>query len=161
MSGNVDLDTGGGDLNADGLTGILHADAEGGNISASNWSSTGTIRADTGGGDFFGNNITGDLQLTTMGGNVQAFGLTSAVSNIQSGGGNVILNFSQVPQNLQITALGGNVVVNLPAGSARYDIYTPDTEGGNVSYPSSLVSSSSPRTITIDSGGGDITISQG
>jgi hypothetical protein len=161
LAGNVNLDTGGGDLNADGLTGTLQAAAEGGNITASNWSSAGTIRVDTGGGDFFGNGLTGNLSLGTVGGDVQAFGVTSAVADIQSGGGNVTLNFSQAPQNLQITAMGGNVTVVLPPGGATYDISTPDTAGGNVTYPSSLASSSSQRTITIDSGGGDITISQG
>ncbi len=80
---------------------------------------------------------------------------------MDSGGGDVTLAFTQAPQNLQITAEGGNVTVILPPGSTTYDISTPDTEGGNVSYPSSLVSSTSSHKITIDSGGGDITISQG
>ena len=47
----------------------------------------------------------------------------------------------------------------LPPGDTKYDISTPDTQGGNVSYPSSLASSASHRAITVDSGGGDITIS--
>jgi len=160
LSGNVYLDSGGGDVNAEGLTGTLHADAEGGNITASNWTTTGTMRADTGGGDFSGEGLTGDLQLSTMGGNVLAYGVTSAVTSVQSGGGDVSLTFSQAPQNLQITAQGGNVIINLPPGSTTYNIYTPDTQGGNVSFPSSLASASSHNTITIDSGGGDIIIDQ-
>jgi hypothetical protein len=39
-------------------------------------------------------------------------------------------------------------------------IYHPDTEGGNVTIPGSLTASNSPHAITIDSGGGDITVSQ-
>jgi len=49
--------------------------------------------------------------------------------------------------------------VILPPGGTTYDIRT-QTDGGNVSYPAALASSSSPDTITIDSGGGDITIAQ-
>ena len=49
----------------------------------------------------------------------------------------------------------------LPPGGTKYNISTPDTQGGNVSIPSSLTNPKSPDTITIDSGGGDITVSQG
>jgi hypothetical protein len=49
----------------------------------------------------------------------------------------------------------------LPSGSTTYDISTPDTEGGNVSYPSALYSPTSTNVISADSGGGDITITQG
>jgi len=83
------------------------------------------------------------------------------VVGMNSGGGDVTLTFTQVPQNLQITAEGGNVTVLLPPGSTKYDISTPDTAGGNVSYPSSLFNPKSPHVITIDSGGGDISVSQG
>jgi hypothetical protein len=161
LAGDIYLDTGGGNLTASALTGTLQMATEGGNVTAGNLTTTGTMRMDTGGGDFTVNGFTGDLQLNTEGGNVQANSVTSAVSAIQSGGGNVILDLTQAPQNLQITAMGGNVTVFLPPGSATYDIATPDTAGGNVSYPSSLASSASHRTITIDSGGGNISISQG
>jgi hypothetical protein len=80
---------------------------------------------------------------------------------MDSGGGDVTLAFTQVPQNLQITAEGGNVTVILPPGRATYNLSLPDTQGGNVTYPSSLVNSKSHDRITIDSGGGDITVSQG
>jgi hypothetical protein len=161
LSGDLRLDTGGGDLTGAGLTGAIQVSTEGGNVDASNLNGTGTIRVDTGGGDLNGNGITGNLQLDTEGGNVGTSGMTSQQVVIQSGGGDVGLAFAQVPQNLQITAQGGNVTVILPPGDTKYAIATPDTQGGNVSYPSSLVNSNSTHKITIDSGGGDITISQG
>ena len=80
---------------------------------------------------------------------------------MDSGGGNVTLAFTEVPQDLQITAEGGDVTVILPPGGTTYDISTPDNQGANVSYPQSLFSSKSTHKITIDSGGGDITVSQG
>jgi hypothetical protein len=161
LAGHLQLDTGGGDLTANGLTGALQIGTEGGNVNAGNWTGSGTARIDTGGGDFTVDGLTGNFQLATEGGNVDADGLTSATSATQSGGGDVTLVFSQVPRNLTITADGGNVTVILPPGGTKYDITTPDTQGGNVDIPSSLIDSSSPHTISIDSGGGDITVSQG
>jgi hypothetical protein len=160
LAGHLHLDTGGGDLTANGLTGALQADTEGGNVNADNWAGTGTTRLDTGGGDLSVNGLSGDLQLSTEGGNVDASGVTSPTVSMQSGGGDVTMTFTQVPQNLTITAVGGNVTVILPLGSTKYAISTPGTQG-NVNIPSSLVDSNSHHTITIISGGGDVTVSQG
>ena len=161
LAGDIHLDTGGGDLTASGLTGALQIDTEGGNVNAGNWAGTGITRLDTGGGDLSVNGLTGDFQLSTEGGNVDANGVTSRTVTMQSGGGDVTLTFTQVPQNLTITAEGGNVAVILPPGTTKYDIYTPNLSGGNPSIPSSLVDPKSNHKITIDSGGGDVTVSQG
>jgi hypothetical protein len=161
LAGQLRLDTGGGDLTANGLTGTLQIGTEGGNVNAGNWAGTGTTRLDTGGGDLSVNGLTGDFQLSTEGGNVDATGVTSRTVTMQSGGGNVTLTFTQVPQNLTITAEGGNVTVILPPGDTKYDISTPDLSGGNPNIPPSLVNSNSPHKITIDSSGGDVTVSQG
>ena len=160
LSGHVQLDTGGGDLTGTALIGTLQVNTEGGNVNAGNWSGTGTIRMDTGGGDVSANGLTGNFQLATEGGNVDASGVTAATSTTQTGGGDVTLTFIQVPKSLTITAEGGNVTVILPPGNTKYDITTPDTAGGNVTIPTSLTAPNSPHTITIDSGGGDITVSQ-
>jgi Putative adhesin len=161
LAGDLRLDTGGGDLTGNGLTGTIQITAEGGNINASNLSTTGTMRLDTGGGDLTGNAFTGNFLLFTEGGNVNAAAVDSHQVAIQSGGGDVTVVFTQPPKNLQITAEGGNVTVVLPQDHTQYDISTPDTQGGTVSYPQTLASSSSHRLITVDSGGGDVTIAQG
>jgi DUF4097 and DUF4098 domain-containing protein YvlB len=161
LAGDLQLDTGGGDLTGTGLTGPLQVDTEGGNVNADNWTGSGTMRIDTGGGDLTANNLTGNFQLSTEGGDVNANGVASTLAGMDSGGGNVTLALTQVPQNLQITAEGGDVTVILPLGSTTYDISTPDDQGANVSYPQSLFSATSTHKITIDSGGGDITVSQG
>jgi hypothetical protein len=161
LTGNLQLDSGGGDLTADGLTGSLVVDTEGGNIDAGAWTSSGTMRMDSGGGDISATGLTGNFQLVTEGGNVDASGVTAATSVVQSGGGDVTLAFSQVPTSITITAEGGNVTVILPSGSTKYDISTPDLSGGNTTYPQSLDDPNSPHRISIDSGGGDITVDQG
>ena len=161
LAGALQLDTGGGDLTANGLTGTLQIGTEGGNVNADDWAGHGTTRIDTGGGDMTVNGLSGNFQLSTEGGDVDASGVASALAGLDSGGGNVTLDLTQVPQNLQITAEGGDVTVILPLGSATYDISTPDNQGANVTYPQSLFNPKSANKITIDSGGGDITLSQG
>ena len=163
LAGALQLETGGGDLTANGLTGTLVVDTQGGNVNAGNWTEpgTGTMRLNTDGGDITVNGLTGNFQLVTTGGNVNASDVTAAMSTTQSEGGDVTLAFGQVPKDVTITALGGNVTVILPPGGTKYDISTPDNQGGNIDIPSSLVASNSPDKITIDSGGGDITVSQG
>jgi Toastrack DUF4097 len=166
LAGDLQLDTGGGDLTATGLTatgphGAIQIDTEGGDVNAGDWAGRGTTRIDTGGGNLSANGISGNFQLSTEGGDVDASGVAAALVGLDSGGGDVTLDFSQVPQNLQITAEGGNVTVILPLGSATYDISTPDNQGADVTYPQSLSNPKSSDKISIDSGGGDISISQG
>jgi hypothetical protein len=161
LAGDLRLDTGGGDLTGSGLTGAIQISAEGGNIDASNLNGTGTMRLDTGGGDLTGNAFTGNLLLFTEGGNANADAVDSHDVTIQSGGGDVTLAFTHPPQNLNITADGGNVTVVLPNDGTKYDISTPDTQGGNVSYPQTLASSTSRNVITVDSGGGNVSITAG
>jgi hypothetical protein len=161
LAGDLLLDSGGGDLTGTGLTGALQVDTEGGNVNAASWTGSGTMRIDTGGGDLTANGLTGNLQLSTEGGNVDANGVASTLVGLDSSGGDVTLALTRVPQNLQITAEGGNVTVILPPGGTTYNISTPDNQDANVSYPQSLFSSKSTHKITIDSGGGDITVSQG
>ncbi|HXW86901.1 MAG TPA: DUF4097 family beta strand repeat-containing protein [Streptosporangiaceae bacterium] len=157
LSGDLRLDTGGGDVAGSGLTGDVQVTADGGNINVGDVG--GTVRLDTGGGDLAGSGFSGPLQLLAEGGNISLNAVASQQVNAQSGGGDVSLVFTQVPTDLQITAAGGNVTVVLPPGGAKYNIVT-QADGGNVSYPGALASSSSPDTITIDSGGGDISIAQ-
>jgi hypothetical protein len=152
------LDTGGGDLSASVLNGTIQIGTEGGTINAGDLAGP-TMRMDTGGGDLNGNGFTGDLTVSTGGGNVDANAVTSPDTYVQSGGGDVTLVFTQPPQDLQIGASGGNVNVILPSGDTRYDI-SANAQGGNLNIPSTLTSSTSHNTITINSGGGDITISQ-
>ena len=158
LTGNLLLDTGGGDLTGSGLAGnTIHISTEGGNIDAS--SLDGPMRLDTGGGDLNGNGFTGSLQVFTAGGNIDASAVASQQVNVQSGGGDVTLAFTQPPQNLQITANGGNIDVILPHGDTKYAISTPGNSGGNINIQPGLAGPTS-NTISVNSGGGDITITE-
>jgi DUF4097 and DUF4098 domain-containing protein YvlB len=159
LRGNLKLDTGGGDVSGSELTGDLVFATEGGNVTANDFQ--GDLQLDTGGGDLSGSGMAGRVAVTTEGGNINENAVTAPTVTVQSAGGDVTLTFTQPPTNVQITAEGGNVTVVLPAGATKYDIATPGTDGGNVSYPGSLFSSSSHDMITINGGGGDVTITQG
>lgn len=158
LSGKVNIDTGGGDLNASSLSGTVTASAEGGNITANSLS--GNLTLDSGGGDLNGNGLTGRATISTEGGNIGETDVDVPNLTAASGGGDVTITFSQVPGNVHIMAEGGNVTIVLPPGDTKYDISTPDTDGGNVSL-GGLDSSSSGHKLSIDSGGGDITVTRG
>ena len=166
LAGHLVLDTGGGDLTGSDLTGsgttdTIQISTEGGNVNADDLN--GPMRLDTGGGDLTGSGFTSvghQVQIFTEGGNINASAVNSPQVTIASGGGDVTLALSQPPTDLTITASGGNVNLILPPGGTKYAFSTPDTQGGNVNFPSTLMSPTSGHAITIDSGGGDITISQ-
>ena len=161
LTGDLKLDTGGGDLTGTGLTGQINITAEGGNVSTSNLDGTrGTIMIATGGGDLTANSVTGSsVSFLAEGGNISGEGVAAPRATIESGGGDVTLAFAVAPQNLQIEAEGGNVTVILPPGSTKYNIIA-NTEGGNSNIEPSLLNPKSGDKISIQSGGGDITVGQ-
>ena len=156
----VTLRSNGGDIAASGFSSGVSLWASGGNVSASNLKSSDVIQINTGGGDLTANGVNGDVNVSAEGGDIYGNGVASSQAYIQSGGGDVTLTFITPPQNLQINAAGGNVYLTLPPGGTKYDIST-NTGGGNLddNLPN-LFSSTAKHKITVDSGGGDITISQ-
>jgi hypothetical protein len=159
LAGTVQIVTSGGDVTASAVTGTVQISTQDGNINAADLA--GTVRLDTGGGDLTTNGLSGNVQISTQDGNVNGDSVSAPQLTVDSGGGDVTLVFSQPPTNLQITAEDGNINLVLPPGATKYDISTPDTDGGNVNYPPSLYSSTSQRVINLNSGGGDISISRG
>jgi hypothetical protein len=127
----------------------------GGNVSVSGVS--GKVSVSTGGGDLTADDLASTLSFTTDGGNVNGTAVSSSGVTVVSGGGDVTLAFTRPPANLVINAYGGNVNVVLPHDSSGYDV-TATTDGGNFNHSIDM-NSLSPDKITIDSGGGDITLS--
>jgi hypothetical protein len=157
VGGDLQINTYGGDVTSSALTGKVWISTGGGNINAGNLA--GDLEIFTYGGDLTSNALSGKLvQVYTGGGNVNANSVTSPQLSLQSAGGDVTLVFTQPPTNPQLTTGGGNITLALPPGGTKYDILTPNTDGGNVNYPSSLFSSTSSHKITLESGGGDIAI---
>jgi hypothetical protein len=139
IDSDVTLDSGGGDVTVSGVGGIADVATGGGNLTASD---LGSIR-----------------QFSTDGGDVNGTDLFAPRVTTESGGGNVTLVFTRVPAYLNITSDGGDISILLPRGSARYDITSNSaTDGG--AYSAQVPLSSSGNTITFDSGGGNVSISE-
>ena len=151
----VTLSSRGGDIAIAGTGGNVSLSSDGGNVTVSGVG--GNASVSTGGGDLTASTLAGQLRFDTEGGNVNADTLTAPYLQAESGGGDVSLVFTKPPGYLDITSDGGNVNVVLPPGATTYRVSTtPD--GGNVTggVPTS---NSASDTITIASGGGDISIS--
>lgn len=149
------VSSGGGDLTVSGVQANETLATDGGDLTVSG----GEGRADlaTGGGDLTANDMAGPLGISTSGGDIGSNDLTSATVTVNSGGGDVALVFAQVPRDLNVVSDGGDIALVLPHGNTSYDI-TTTSDGGDVSE-SVTISPSSPDKITVDSGGGDISIS--
>jgi hypothetical protein len=132
---------------------------EGGNISVPVFS--GSADLVSGGGDVTAGSLDGTMQVQTGGGNVNVQALTDADVTIGSGGGDVTLTFTRPPDHLRISTDGGNVNVILPPGGTAYDLRT-STDGGNLDVSHSVPADSrSAHSVSLDSGGGDITVTEG
>jgi DUF4097 and DUF4098 domain-containing protein YvlB len=135
---DVTLSSGGGDVAVSGPGGITTVDTAGGNLTASDLA--GIVKFSTSGGDITGN----DLAAPSV--------------NVGSGGGNITMVFAQPPANLDITSDGGDVTLLLPHGTTAYRI-TSTADGGDESQ-SVPTSPQSQHTISVDSGGGNISIAE-
>jgi hypothetical protein len=134
----VDLTTGGGNMQVSGIQGNVTLDSGGGNLTASD--------------------LGGVLNFTTSGGDVDGSGLFSPHVTTGSGGGNVTLVFTAVPDYLKISSSGGDITIVVPSGNTSYAIKS-NASGGD--YHASVPTNNASRhTLQVDSGGGNINIAE-
>jgi Putative adhesin len=119
---------------------------------------TGDVTLSTDGGDVTADKVAGDLHLTTGGGSIRATAVTAPQVTAGTGGGDIEIMFTGVPQNVRVSTGGGSITIVVP-GSAQYHVIT-STGGGSVSN-TVPTDTTSQNVITATSGGGDITIRQG
>ena len=134
----VDLNTGGGNMQVTGIQGNVTLDSAGGNVTASG--------------------LGGVLDFGTSGGDVDGSGLFSPHVTTDSGGGNVTLVFTEVPDYVKVGSSGGDITIVVPRGNTSYDIKS--TASGGDYHASVPVNNASPHTIQVDSGGGNISIAE-
>jgi len=135
----VDLNTGGGNMQVTGIQGNVTLDSAGGNVTASG--------------------LGGVLDFGTSGGDVDGSGLFSPHVTTDSGGGNVTLVFTAVPDYVKVGSGGGDITIVVPRGSTSYHI-TSHASGGDYSAPGVPTNDASRHTIQVDSGGGNISIAE-
>lgn len=107
---NVDLNTSGGALSIEDLTGELHARTSGGSISVGN--------------------VTGDVKLHTSGGSISTDTITGNLDAHTSGGSIRITIDKQLTEDAKLTTSGGSITAYLMA-NIQADIYA-STSGGKV-----------------------------
>ena len=152
----LDLTSGGGNMQVSAIQGNVTLDSGGGDVGIS--SIGGTADLLTGGGNVTASDLGGVLTFTTSGGDVNGSGLFSPHVTMSTGGGNVTLVFTQVPDDVRISSSGGDVTIVLPHGSTSYAIQS--NAGGGDYHASVPTNDASGHKIKLGSGGGNINITE-
>jgi hypothetical protein len=117
------------------------------------------VDLNTGGGNMQVTGIQGNVTLQSAGGDVDGSRLFSPHVTTDSGGGNVTLVFTKVPDYVKIDSGGGDISIVLPPGTASYHI-TSHASGGDYSAPGVPTNDASRHLIQVSSGGGNISIAE-
>ena len=152
----LDLTSGGGNMQVSAIQGNVTLNSGGGDVGIS--AIGGTADLLTGGGNVTASDLGGILTFTTSGGDVNGSGLFSRHVTLSTGGGNVSLVFTQVPDNIRISSSGGDVTIVLPRGSTSYAIQS--NAGGGDYHGSVPTNDASGHKIKLDTGGGNISITE-
>ena len=152
----LDLTSGGGNMQVSAIQGNVTLNSGGGDVGIS--AIGGTADLLTGGGNVTASDLGGILTFTTSGGDVDGSGLFSPHVTMSTGGGNVTLVFTQVPDDVRISSSGGDVTIVLPHGSTSYAIQS--NAGGGDYHASVPTNDASGHKIKLDTGGGNISIAQ-
>ena len=146
ITGNVKVDTSGGDLTFDQIHGDLHADTSGGDITAKDIE--GKTDLDTSGGRVEVTGGRGNLSLDTSGGNVTVLNRVGDTKVSSSGGK---LRLGNISGKLDAETSGGSVSAILPSPVAG-DVHL-ETSGGSITV---LTPPNAALTIDADTSAGGI-----
>jgi hypothetical protein len=154
----VDLATGGGNVQAGGLQRDVTMDTAGGDVTLSGVG--GNTDLETGGGNVNAGDLGGIMNFTTDGGDVTVNDLFSPHVKLETGGGNVTLTFTKAPAYLDITSDGGDITVVVPHSTTTQYAISYDTGGGDYSASVPVNLAATAHTITVASGGGNVSIAE-
>ena len=150
----VDLNTGGGNMQVSGIQGNVTLDSAGGDAGISGIG--GVANVQTGGGNLTASDLGSARTFTTSGGDVS--GLSSWHVTMDAGGDNATLVFTTVPDYVKIGSSGGDITIVVPRGHTCYHIKST-LSGGD--YSASVPTNEASRhTIQVDSGGGNVNITE-
>jgi hypothetical protein len=153
----LDLSSGGGNMRLGDIQSAVTLNSGGGDVSLSGAGAAATVT--TSGGNLSDSGASGILTFSTAGGDVDGSGLLSPSVHVDAGGGDVALTFTRVPANIYVDSSGGDITIVLPRGATRYAIAATPS-GGDYSAPGVQVNPAAANTITVKSGGGDISITE-
>jgi DUF4097 and DUF4098 domain-containing protein YvlB len=118
----VKIETGGGGVEATGITGRVEIESGGGKVKLDDIGGSATV--ETGGDSIDVGTVGGDLKLETGGGNISIKAVKGQI-HAETGGGNVVVYSGE--QGADIEALGGNVEIKHCGGRVK-----ASTGGGSI-----------------------------
>ncbi len=142
---SVDLDTAGGEISANGLTGEIKADTSGGDLNFSQIH--GDIHGDTSGGDITARDCDGVITVDTSGGKIEIAGGRGKLSAETSGGNVTVLNRVG---DTRVESSGGKLRLGNISGKLH-----AETSGGSVS---AILPSPVAGDVRLETSGGSITV---
>ena len=142
INGKVDASTGGGNLTVQTIGGTADLSTGGGNIKTGDINGNADIS--TGGGEIKVGAINGTADLSTGGGNIYITSVNNS-ADISTGGGNI--NVGDIGGKADVSTGGGNIKIGSISGSADVS-----TGGGNISLESA------EGKVDVSTGAGNITL---
>lgn len=95
--------------------------------------------------------------LSTGSGDINASGLRSTKVGANDGSGDVDLEFSRAPDEVEISDSSGNITVTVPAGVSYHVVARTSSGNTDVAVDNDP---SSPRFINLSDGSGNITVAR-
>lgn len=142
---NINLDTSGGDISANGLTGYVKVDTSGGDLTFGQIH--GDVHADTSGGDITAKDCDGATNLDTSGGKIEVVGGRGKLNADTSGGNVTVLNRVG---DTKVESSGGKLRLGNISGKL-----SAETSGGSVS---AILPSPVAGDVRLETSGGTITV---
>ncbi|MGW2161773.1 DUF4097 family beta strand repeat-containing protein [Nonomuraea sp. NPDC001699] len=113
------------------------------------------VDLDSGSGDITLRALSGQLTADLGSGDLDGSGMTGKKAYVKAGSGNVELKYAAAPDSTELECGSGDIVLKVPAGA--YNVKT-DVDSGD-SAVSVKSDPSSPRTISLTAGSGDVALS--
>lgn len=152
-AGVVDARASDGEIVVDGARRDVRVAVADGDVSVANVA--GAVRAEVTNGDLALASLNGPLRIRTAEGDLTGADLTSSDAEIESGTGNVDLEFAETPERIEIDIGAGNLTLVVPSGTYRLD----ESRGaGSIDTEGITEDPEAPNRITIRSGEGNVTI---
>ncbi len=150
----IDVETGSGSIEVDGLEGSVTVHSGSGGISLSSLS--GDVEAETGSGTIEVDAVSGSFDGRTGSGSMRGNRVTSPVFVGDAGSGSINIQFEAAPQRVDLATGSGSVTVTVPAGAYRLDL---QSSSGSTSHTGITDDPSASRTIDVQTGSGSIRVS--
>jgi Putative adhesin len=154
LHGRVALSANSGDLHASQLAGDIRLSNAFGDITASDLA--GAIRLVNNSGDIIASALTGNSRLQDSFGDIDVTGLAAADVVASNNSGDITIQFTQVPRQVNVTDSFGDITLVLPPGATTYRVSARTSFGTTtVSVPQAATATS---VITASNNSGDIRI---